>query len=332
MLNTAKKNHPMTHPLVVAAFAILCCALWGSATPFIKIGYELILPEKNVSSTILFAGLRFFMAGILTVLIYSIARRKLLYPKVKSIKMVLCVSAFQTVLQYIFFYIGLANTTGVKGTVASGSNAFFALIISALIFRQEKFTVKKLVACILGFAGIIIINLNGLDFNMNFLGDCFVIFSAIAQAFGSVIMKKFSKYEDPVVLSGYQFIVGGAVMIGVGLLLGGEIRINDFKSFAVLLYLALLSAVAYALWGVLLKYNPVSKVSIYSFMTPVFGVILSALLLKENSNVQLVNLIITLVLICSGIILLNYKKNPKSEKASEEPSVKEEQPTQSTAN
>ena len=58
--------------------ALLCCALWGSATPFIKTGYELLMPEKNVSSTILFAGIRFTLAGIMTVLIYSIARRKLL--------------------------------------------------------------------------------------------------------------------------------------------------------------------------------------------------------------------------------------------------------------
>ena len=315
MINSAKRNHPLTHPLIVAALAIFCCALWGSATPFIKIGYELILPEKNVSSTILFAGMRFFMAGILTITIYSIARRRFLYPNPKSVKMILSVGAFQTVLQYIFFYIGLANTTGVKGTVASGSNAFFALIVSALIFRQEKFTLKKLIACILGFAGIIIININGLDFNMNFLGDCFVIFSAIAQAIGSVLIKKFSKYEDPVTISGYQFIIGGATMIIIGLCLGGEIRISDFKSFAVLLYLAFLSAVAYALWGVLLKYNPVSKVSIYSFMTPVFGVILSAHLLEENSNVDPINLVITLLLICSGIILLNYKKTPKADAA-----------------
>ena len=57
------KNKIFTNPLFVAAAAILCCALWGSATPFIKMGYKLILPHSGVPSTILFAGLRFTCAG-----------------------------------------------------------------------------------------------------------------------------------------------------------------------------------------------------------------------------------------------------------------------------
>ncbi len=297
-----------TNPIFVALGAILCCALWGSATPFIKIGYSLILPVKDTASTILFAGVRFTFAGVLTILIYSIARKKLLYPQKQNIRKVATVSCFQTIIQYIFFYIGLANTSGVKGTVLSGSNAFFALLVASLIFRQERLTLKKLVACLFGFAGIILINLNGLDFNMNFTGDCFVIFSSIAYGVSSVLMKKYSKYEDPVIISGYQFFMGGIVMIAIGVAFGGNIVISSFKAFLVLTYLAFLSAIAYALWGVLLKHNTVSKVTIYTFCIPVFGVLLSNLLLTEQSNVSALNLIVTLILICTGIIILNYNK------------------------
>lgn len=304
-----KQNKIFTNTFVVAAMALLCCALWGSATPFIKIGYELILPDKNTASTILFAGIRFTLAGMLTVLIYSIARRKFLYPKKENLTKVATVAAFQTVIQYIFFYIGLANTTGVKGTIASGSNAFFAMLIASLIFKQEKLTFRKVFACLMGFAGIIVVNLNGLDFNMNFTGDCFVLFSAIAYAFSSVLIKRYSEYEDPVVISGYQFIIGGLVMIAIGAVMGGTVVFEGAKAVAVLVYLAFLSAIAYSLWGVLLKFNPVSKVSIYSFMIPVFGVLLSNLLLTEQSNVAPVNLLITLILVCGGIFILNYKKD-----------------------
>lgn len=300
-----------TNPLFIALCAIFCCALWGSATPFIKLGYELILPQKNTASTILFAGIRFTFAGILTVLIYSIARRKFLYPKKENLRRVATVSCFQTVIQYFFFYIGLANTSGVKGTILSGSNAFFALLVASLIFRQEKLTLKKIVACLLGFAGIVVINLNGLDFTMNFTGDCFVLFSAIAYSISSVLIKKYSKYEDPVVISGYQFFAGGIIMILAGLAFGGQISITSAKAFAVLIYLSFLSATAYALWGVLLKYNPVSKVTIYSFCTPVFGVLLSNLMLTEKTNVSPVSLVVTLVLVCLGIIILNYSKETK---------------------
>jgi len=302
------KNKVFTNTFIVAAAAILCCALWGSATPFIKIGYELILPHKDTPSTILFAGIRFFIAGIITVLIYSIARGKVLYPKKENLGKVALVGLFQTVIQYLFFYIGLANTTGVKGTVISGSNSFFALLIASLIFRQEKLTFKKIIACIIGFAGIISVNLNGLDFNMNFTGDAFVLFSTIAYAISSVLIKNYSKVEDPVVISGYQFIMGGAVMIIVGVLTGGVVVFTGAVAVSVLIYLSCLSAIAYSLWGVLFKHNPVSKVTIFSFMIPVFGVVLSNIMLTEKSNVSPINLIIALVLVCTGITILNYKK------------------------
>lgn len=302
------KTKIFANPVFVALVALLCCALWGSATPFIKIGYELILPEKNTASTILFAGIRFTLAGLITILIYSIGRRKFLFPKKENFTKIATIAAFQTVIQYIFFYIGLANTTGVKGTIASGSNAFFALLVAGLIFKLEKLTFKKIFACVIGFAGIVLVNLNGLDFNMNFTGDGFVIFSAIAYAVSSVLIKIYSKYEDPVILSGYQFILGGLVMVLIGLLSGGIIVIDSLKAAGVLIYLAFLSAIAYSLWGILLKHNPVSKVSIYSFMIPVFGVLLSSLMLTEQSNVSPINIIITLILVSTGIIMLNYKK------------------------
>ncbi len=302
------KNKIFTNTFFVAIIALLCCALWGSATPFIKIGYELIRAKEDVPSTILFAGARFFFAGIITVIIYSVGRRKFLLPKKQNVPKVALVGLFQTVLQYILFYVGLSNTSGVKGTILSGTGAFFSLLIASLIFKQEKLTFRKIFGCILGFAGIIIINLNGLDFTMNFFGDGFVLLSAVALSFSSVFIKKFSQDEDPVVISGYQFIMGGAVMILVGLLFGGVIKIESGKALAVFTYLSFLSAVAYALWGLLLKHNPVSKVTIYNFMTPVSGVILSNLLLTEQSGVSVVNLLITLVLVSSGIIILNYKK------------------------
>ena len=304
-----------SRPLVLTLLALLCCALWGSATPFIKIGYELVLPaERDVASTILFAGIRFTLAGILTIAIFSIGRRRFLLPKKENLPRVGIVSIFQTIIQYIFFYLGLANTSGVKGTVISGGSVFFALLISSLLFRQEKLNVRKIIACIVGFAGIVVVNLSGIEPNVN-IGDIFVLFSTISLAVSSVLIKRFSKHEDPVVISGYQFILGGAVMCIGALAFGGRVYLTDIRGILVLLYLALLSAVAYSVWGILLKYNPVSRVTVFTFMTPVFGVLLSLLMLKsENSKVEPINLILCLILVSAGIFILNYqKKESKSE-------------------
>jgi len=301
----------LTKTLVVSLLAILCCALWGSATPFIKTGYELMMPEKDVPSTLVFAGVRFFLAGILTIAIYSIGDRRLLIPKKENMGKIANVALFQTIIQYVFFYIGLANTSGVKGTIISGSTTFFAILIASLIFRQEKLTAKKIFACILGIAGIVAVNLKGLDLHMNFFGDAFVLFSTISSAASSVLVKKYSEYEPPYLISGYQFVMGGAVMTVLGIILGGSITVGSLKALMVLIYLAMLSAIAYSVWGVLLKYNPVSKVTVFSFTTPLFGVLLSKLMLTEESNVSTLNIIISLILICAGISVLNCNLKKK---------------------
>ena len=303
-----------TAPIFLVLAATLCCALWGSATPFIKMGYLVMFPggKPDLPSTILFAGIRFFLAGFITILIYSVARRRILLPRLDNLGVISLVSLFQTVIQYFFFYVGLANTSGAKGTVISGSASFFAILISALFFRQEKLTFKKIIACVVGFAGIIAVNLNGLSLDMNLMGDGFVLFSAISLGISSVLMKKFSSREDPVVISGYQFMLGGAVMVVTGLAMGGSVDLSSAKGVGILIYLACLSAVAYAVWGVLLKYNPVSRVTIFSFLTPVFGVILTKLMLPEESGVSPLNLIISVVLVALGVFMLNYQPSPKA--------------------
>lgn len=49
----------------------------------------------------------------------------------------------QTVVQYFFFYVGLAHTTGVKGSIVEASNVFLAILVSSLIFHQEKLDQKS---------------------------------------------------------------------------------------------------------------------------------------------------------------------------------------------
>lgn len=298
-----------TNKICVALIAMLCCALWGSAFPVIKIGYNLMsIASLDTASQILFAGVRFLFAGILTVLLASLFADKLIVIKQKSnFKMVAILALFQTVLQYIFFYVGLAHTTGTKSSILDSTSVFFAVLISCLIFKQEKLSVNKILGCIVGFAGVILINItpNASISGFAFNGEGFIVLSALSYAFSSVLVSRFSKFENPAALSGYQFMLGGAVMIVGGLIFGGRLRITSFRCVMIILYLALLSACAYTLWGVLLKYNNVSKVSVFGFMTPVFGFLLSSLILKEHMNQSVLMSVISLVLVCLGILCVN---------------------------
>ncbi|SER76327.1 DMT family transporter [Lachnobacterium bovis] len=299
------KNEFLKKPIVVTIGALICCALWGSAFPAIKIGYKTMgIKASQINHQILYAGIRFFLAGFLTILIGSILQKKILKPQVESSTKILVLSLFQTVGQYIFFYIGLAHTTGVKASIIEGISGFVAIIVSAIIFKTEKLTVNKICGCLLGFSGVIIVNLSGkgLDFSFSLFGEGFLILSTVAYALSSVFLKVFSESENPVVLSGYQFMLGGILMMMYAEVSGAQI--SDFKSHGILIlvYLAFVSAVAYSLWGILLKYNDVSKVVILGFMNPVFGVVLSAILLNEQKVIG-IRCLIALILVSLGIYI-----------------------------
>lgn len=308
--NNNEKENFLQKTLVVALLAAICTFLWGSAFPCIKIGYRLFdIPSDNTYTQILFAGIRFTLAGILTILIGSVLNRGVLVPKKKSIPNIIKLSMFQTVLQYIFFYMGLARTSGVKSSIIEGSNTFIAILIACLVFKQEKLNLKKILGCVIGFAGVVLVNItkDGIDMNMTFMGEGAILMSAVAYAISSGLIKIYSKDDNPVMLSGYQFLFGGILLMVAGFAMGGRITQVNPQGIMMLIYLACISAVAYSLWGVLLKYNPVSKVAVFGFMNPVFGVILSAWWLNETGNDLGVKALIALVLVCIGIYIVNRK-------------------------
>ena len=138
----------LTKTPVVCGLAIICCLLWGSAFPCIKIGYQMFnIPSGAVGSQFLFAGIRFTLAGILTILFGSLLSKKILVPKKESLFSVFKLSMVQTVLQYVFFYIGLANTSGVKSSIINAANVFLSILFAVFIFKYEKMTVLKVLGC-----------------------------------------------------------------------------------------------------------------------------------------------------------------------------------------
>lgn len=304
------KEKWMQKTVVVWLGALLCCALWGSAFPCIKLGYRYFqIASDDTASQILFAGCRFALAGVLAIAIGSILGKRLLLPRKSAWGKIAMLSLFQTIIQYVFFYVGLANTTGVKASIIEGVNVFIAILVASLLFHQEKLTARKLLGCAVGFAGVVLVNVtgSGLDMSFCFTGEGFIFLSTIAYAFSSVFLKRYSKEEDPVMLSGWQFVFGGLILAVCGLLAGGRLTAVTGAGVAMLFYLAVVSAAAYSLWGILLKYNPVSRVTVFGFMNPVFGVLLSALLLQETESLGVMS-VAALILVCVGIYLVNFGK------------------------
>ncbi len=321
-LNEKKRFDPssfFTKNYIICICAIFCCILWGSAFPCVKIGYKLFnVNTDSVPSLMLFAGTRFALAGILVIIFGCITQKRFLVPKAKNLWRVGLLSVFQTSLQYTFFYIGLAHTAGVKASVLNGLGVFFTIIIACFIFRTEKFNLVKLTGCILGFGAVILINLNG-DFSFEFsiLGEGFVILSGLSAAVSAGLVKIFSKHENTTALCGYQFLIGGVILIIIGLSFGGAFRPVSVGSIFMLLYLALLSACAFTLQGFLLKYNPVSKIAVFKSTNPLFGAVFSAVILGESDKLLSYFTLIAIVLVCLGIFIINKfgEKRLKNEKS-----------------
>ena len=298
----------LTKTWVVAALACVCCLLWGSAIPLIKTGYRLMqVDSADTASQIVFAGVRFALAGILVLIFASISERKVMIPDRTILKYAVPVCLAQTVCQYFFFYIGVAHTSGVKGAIITGLGNFIAILLSCFIFRKERMTGRKMIGCILGFAGVVVINLmgNSLDAGFKLTGEGFILIAQFSYGMSTVLINIFSRKVSPVILSGTQFTMGGIVLFLIGKIMGGHLGVVN--AAGIIFYLAMVSAVAYTLWSVLLAWNDVSRVAIFGFVNPLFSVILSALVLGEVRQAFNLGSLIALFLVCVGIYVVNRK-------------------------
>lgn len=294
------------NPAAVCALALLCCALWGSAFPCIKLGYEW-LDIEGTGSQILFVGYRFFLSGIFTFVIGCVIERKFLTMKRSSVWHIFRQGLLQTTVQYVCFYIGLAYATGAKSSIINASQGFVAIIASHFMLKSEKMTWKKAAGCVLGLTGVVVVNLApgawGSGFSLK--GEGMIVLCTVVYGISMVLLKMISDEESPMTITAYQTLTGGALLVLTGAAAGGHVGGFTAKSVILLIYMALLSTAAFSIWTILMKYNPVGKVAVYTFTIPIFGVALSGLLLGEQV-LEMKNLI-ALVLVSAGIIIVNKK-------------------------
>ncbi|MCD8355414.1 MAG: DMT family transporter [Clostridia bacterium] len=294
--------------------ALLCTLLWGSAFPSVKTGYALFGIGDDTYSKLFFAGWRFMLAGIAVLAVSVVMNKKLLIPQKGQWKGILLLGIVQTTFQYVFFYIGLSHTTGVKGSVITAMTTFLAVGISHFLFPDDRLNTRKAVGCLIGFAGVILITISSADalgggFAWN--GEGFMLLSTIAAGSGAVISKFVAKGQSPMMVTGWQLTAGGAVLLIAGIAGGGHFNTMSPQAFALLGYLIFLSAAAFTLWTALLKKYQVGRVTVYNFLVPVFGSLMSGVVLHET--VFTVRNMLSLVMVCAGIILVNWTRAKRKE-------------------
>lgn len=299
-----------TRRKVVFLIASLCCLLWGSAYPAIKSGYALFnIAADDIPTQLVFAGYRFLFAG-LVLLVIAAAGQKPLRLSGRTLGQVTLLGLTQTSLQYVFFYIGLAHATGVKSSIMNATGTFFSVLLAHYIYKNDRLSFNKALGCSAGFVGVMVVNFSAglLSFDFALRGEGFIVIAAFVLSAASIYGKKVSQHVDSVVLTGYQLAIGGLALLLIGLAAGGTLTGFSVKSTALLAYLVILSSAAFSLWTILLKYNRVSMVTVFNFMIPVFGTLLSALFLDEKilewKNVA------ALLLVCFGIWLVTKEEKP----------------------
>jgi drug/metabolite transporter (DMT)-like permease len=304
-LNTEKI---FTNKKYIILLAILCTFLWGSAYPVIKLGYDIFeIQPKDSFLKLIFAGYRFLAAGIILMIIQKLMGKSIMPKSVSDFKSFMLLGALYTLMQYVFLYIGMANTTGVKSSILGAVGSFINIVLVHFIYKDDKLSSKKIIGCTIGFMSIIILNFQGGGLNGGFklMGDGFLIMSAFMGSIGSLYNKSLVKNNDVFVTTAWQLIFGSLMLIIIGKSGGGTLHISTVESGILLLYMALLSSVALVVWSTLYKYNKVGNITMYNFLTPIFGAILSALLLGET--IFEVKNLIALALACTGIWIVNRK-------------------------
>ncbi|MBQ9679748.1 MAG: DMT family transporter [Ruminococcus sp.] len=283
--------------------AVFCTVLWGSAYPVIKYTYTVTaMPE--VADKLLFAGIRFFLAGLMVFCYTWIKNRR--FPTVprERIGGVALYGILQTGLMYILNYIGVANTTATKTSIITAASAFFAVLFAPLFFESEKLTVLKIIGVIIGMAGIVLVNNNALD-GFSFMGEGMVFLSMLLNTAGSFVGKRVSKgivYQS----SAYQLMIGGALILAVAVPLGGSFALS-WTSILLILYLAFVSAAAFTLWTALLVYHEAGRILVFNMLIPVTGALWSFLILGERQILEPLYLV-SVFLTAAGIILVNYQR------------------------
>lgn len=270
-------------PLWVTLFALSAAVAWGWAYPLIKLGFdEFAITADMTGSKMLFAGIRFTISGIIILAVAAATKRRFAVASPAAAGYVLAYGLLNTTLHYTFFYVGLSHSQGARAAILNSLGVFLLVMLACLFFKSDKFTTRKLLGCVVGFAGILSLNIGGAGGgSFSFMGDGMIILNALCSAFAGLMTRGLGKRVDVFVGTGYSLASGGVLLIIPGLLLGGTLPVVTWWGLAILTMLVGISIMGFTLYNKLISCNPVGKVAIFNSLIPVVGAITSCLCLAE---------------------------------------------------
>ena len=295
-------------PTWVVVFALTAAIAWGWAFPLIKVGFGAFgITSDMTGSKMLFAGIRFAAAGLIVLSVARSNGRSFRTGKAGDWWFVLAFALMNTTLHYFFFYVGMSHSERSRAAILNSLGTFLVVLLACACFKSDKLTTRKMLGCVVGFSGILALNLGGADSGQfTWLGDGMIILNAICSAFSNLMTRGLSRRVDVFVGTGYSLTIGGLLLILPGLVLGGTLPHINILGIVCLLLLIAISAVGFALYNKLLSCNPVGRIAIYNSLIPVVGAVTSCLCLGETFHLKYA---LAGGLAALGIYLINKGKN-----------------------
>ena len=212
-------------PAFAVIIAILCNAMWGSAFPFIKLGYRLFaIDTADTASILCFAGVR-FMLGSMLVLGGSLLLEGRLpaMPKGKILAECCALGLWQTTAQYAFFYSAVALLTGAFGGILNSTQSFLGVIFAHFLYgRADRMTPAKALGCGIGFAGVLIATL-GNHGGGSARGVAYMLIATVLFTLAGPWNKSVTRRADSFAVCFVNLFVGGAALFLLGAVLGGRL-------------------------------------------------------------------------------------------------------------
>lgn len=304
---TTEKKSIFQRPLWVTLFALTAAIAWGWAYPLIKLGFaEFGITQTMTGSKMLFAGIRFALAGAILLIIAAATKRNFRMSKPADWSYMLVFALLNTTLHYSFFYIGLSHSDGARAAIINSLSVFLVVLLACLFFKSDRLTSKKILGCAIGITGILILNVGkGGGGQFTLMGDGMIVLNALCSAFASLLTRGLARRVDVFVGTGYSLFFGGFLLVIPSLMMHGTLPHITGGGLIILGLLIAISALGFALYNQLISCNPVGKVAIYNSLIPVVGALTSCLCLGEPFYTKY---LIAALLAMSGIYIINKGK------------------------
>ena len=295
-------------PVWVVVFALTAAIAWGWAFPLIKVGFSAFgITADMTGSKMLFAGIRFAVAGLIVLSVARSSGRSFKTSKLIDWRFILAFALMNTTLHYFFFYVGMSYSEGSRAAILNSLSTFLVVLLACACFKSDKLTSRKILGCTVGFSGILALNLGGAKSGQfTWLGDGMIILNAICGACANLMTRGLSRRIDVFVGTGYSLTIGGLLLIILGLAFGGTLPNVNMLGIVCLILLIAISAIGFALYNKLLSCNPVGKVAIYNSLIPIVGAVTSCLCLGETFHLKYA---LAGGLAALGIYIINKGKN-----------------------